>query len=97
MGINNWWKCTFDDPKQKKFKGEVYVLIGGKIFSAGSSFSLFCKNQGITLVGEETGGGYYTQLGGYPIIYTLPNSEIKILSSFVKLFDLPLIRLLKKG
>ena len=60
------------------------VLIGGKTFSAGSSFALFCKNQGITLVGEETGGGYYTQTGGYPIIYTLPNSEIKILISFVK-------------
>ena len=72
-------------PNKKKFEGKVYVLIRGKTFSEGSSFALFCKNQGITLVGEETGGGYYTQTGGYPIIYTLPNSEIKILISFVKI------------
>ena len=72
-------------PHKKKFEGKVYVLIGGKTFSAGSSFALFWKNQGITLVGEETGGSYYTQTGGYPIIYTLPNSKIKVLISFVKI------------
>ena len=76
---------AFMIPKDKRFKGKVYVLISGKTFSAGSSFALFCKNQGITLVGEEAGGGYYTQTGGYPIIYTLPNSGIKILISFVKI------------
>ena len=97
MGINNWWKCNFDDPKQKKFTGKVYVLIGGKTFSAGSSFSLFCKNQGITLVGEETGGGYYTHKGGYPVIYTLPNSEIKILISFVKITRFTVDKTHKKG
>ncbi|OEJ99906.1 S41 family peptidase [Roseivirga misakiensis] len=87
----NGWKSTIDEneplmiPNKKKFKGKVYVLTGGNTFSAGSSFALFCKNQGITLVGEETGGGYYTQTGGYPVIYTLPNSELKILISFVKI------------
>lgn len=86
----NGWKSTMDQneslmiPNKKRFKGKVYVLIGGKTFSAGSSFALFCKNQGIALIGEETGGGYYTQTGGYPIIYTLPHSEIKMLISFVK-------------
>ena len=54
----NGWESTIDEnatlmiPNKKKFKGKVYVLIRGKTFSAGSSFSLFCKNQGITLVGE---------------------------------------------
>ncbi len=54
----NGWESIIDEnaplmiPNKKKFKGKVYVLIGGKTFSAGSSFSLFCKNQGITLVGE---------------------------------------------
>lgn len=72
-------------PNKKGFKGRTYVLIGGKTFSGGSSFALFCKNQGITLIGEETGGGYYTQTGGYPIIYTLPNSKIKVLISFVQI------------
>lgn len=87
----NGWKSITDEneplmiPHKKRFEGEVYVLIGGKTFSAGSSFALFCKNQGIILVGEETGGSYYTQTGGYPIIYTLPNSKIKVLISFVKI------------
>jgi len=99
----NGWESTIDEnaplmiPSKKKFKGKVYVLIGGKTFSAGSSFSLFSKNQGITLVGEETGGGYYTQTGGYPIIYTLPNSEIKILIYFVKITRFTVDKTLKKG
>ena len=87
----NEWTLTDDEneslmiPNKKVFKGKTYVLIGGKTFSAGSSFALFCKNQDIILIGEETGGGYYTQTGGYPIIYTLPNSKIKMLISFVKI------------
>jgi len=99
----NGWKSTTDEneplmiPNKKKFEGKVYVLIGGKTFSAGSSFALFCKNEGITLVGEETGGGYYTQTGGYPIIYTLPNSEIKILISFVKINRFIKDETVKKG
>ena len=99
----NGWESTIDEnatlmiPNKKKFIGKVYVLIGGKTFSAGSSFSLFCKNQGITLVGEETGGGYYTHTGGYPVIYTLPNSEIKILISFVKITRFTVDKTHKKG
>ena len=87
----NEWISMIDEnesfmiPNKKAFEGKTYVLIGGRTFSAGSSFALFCKNQNITLIGEETGGNYYTQTGGYPIIYTLPNSKIKILISFVKI------------
>ncbi|MFH6605084.1 S41 family peptidase [Maribacter algicola] len=87
----NEWVSTTDEnepfmvPDKYGFKGKTYVLIGGKTFSAGSSFALFCKNQGITLIGEETGGNYYTQTGGYPMLYTLPNSKIKILISFVRI------------
>ncbi len=71
-------------PHKKRFNGKTYVIIGGKTFSAGSGFALNCKNEGITLVGQETGGGYYIQTGQYPMIYELPNSKIKILISFVK-------------
>jgi hypothetical protein len=99
----NGWKSITDEneplmiPNKKMFEGKVYVLIGGKTFSAGSSFALFCKNQGITLVGEETGGSYYTQTGGYPIIYTLPNSKIKALISFVKISRYTKDETVKKG
>lgn len=99
----NEWLSTTDEnepfmiPNKKKFKGKTFVLIGGKTFSAGSSFALFCKNQGVTLIGEETGGGYYTQTGGYPIIYTLPNSKIKVLISFVKINRYAKDETVKKG
>lgn len=87
---NEWLLLTDENeqfmvPNKKGYSGKTFVLIGGRTFSAGSSFALFCKNQGIPLIGEETGGGYYTQTGGYPMIYTLPNSKIKILLSFAKI------------
>jgi len=72
-------------PHKKGYDGQVYVLIGGRTFSAGSSFALFCKNVGIPLFGEEAGGGYYTQTGGYPVLYTLPHSKLKILIPLVKI------------
>jgi len=99
---NEWISMTDENeplmiPNKKRFKGKVYLLVGGKTFSAGASFALFCKNQGITLIGEETGGGYYSQTGGYPIIYTLPNSKIKVLISFVKMSRFSKDKTVKKG
>lgn len=88
---------AFMIPNKKRFEGKVYVLIGGRTFSAGASFALFCKNEGIALVGEETGGGYYTQTGGYPIIYTLPHSKIKVLVPFVKVNRFVKDKTLEKG
>lgn len=73
-------------PYKKPYKGEVYVLIGGRTFSAGSAFALSAKNDScITLLGEETGGGYYFHNGQFPVLYRLPNSGIKIHMSFVKI------------
>jgi C-terminal processing protease CtpA/Prc len=64
----------------------VYVLIGGKTFSAGSAFALNAKNDPkITLVGEETGGGYYFHTGQFPLLYELPNSKIMFSLSLVKI------------
>ena len=101
--VENEWIIKTDEnesqmiPNKKGFKGKTYVLVGGKTFSAGSSFALFCKNQGITLIGEERGGGYYTQTGGYPILYTLPHSKIKILLSFVRISRFAKDETVKKG
>ena len=71
-------------PARRGYDGEVYVLIGGDTFSAGTTFALNCKNQGITLIGEETGGGYYFHTGVYPVRYELPNSGIRFLLSLVR-------------
>lgn len=84
-------------PNKKGFKGKTFILVGGKTFSAGATFALNCKNQGITLIGEETGGGYYSHTGGYPVIYELPNSKIKILISFVKVKKHVNDKTVKKG
>ncbi|MEM6735995.1 MAG: S41 family peptidase [Bacteroidota bacterium] len=84
-------------PIKKGFEGQVYVLVGGKTFSAGSTFALNCKNQGITLIGEETGGGYYSHTGGYPVIYELPHSKIKMMMSYVKVKKYVKDETVKKG
>ncbi|RIH65272.1 hypothetical protein D1164_11870 [Mariniphaga sediminis] len=73
-------------PFRKPFKGNVFVLIGGRTFSAGSAFALNAKNDAnITLIGEEAGGGYYFHTGQYPVLYELPNSRIILRMSFVKI------------
>ena len=103
LKVENGWIIYAPDnetsmiPAKKKFKGQVYVLVGGKTFSAGSTFALNCKNQGITLIGEETGGGYYLHTGGYPVIYELSNSKIKIMMSFVKVKKNVKDQTVKKG
>ncbi|MDH7444173.1 S41 family peptidase [Aquimarina sp. 2201CG14-23] len=88
----NGWKLNFDDlevmmvPDRNRFRGKVYVLAGGTTFSAGSAFALLAKNDpDILLVGEETGGGYYSHTGQFPVYYELPNSNIMMLMSMEKL------------
>lgn len=73
-------------PYKKPFKGNVYVLIGGNTYSAASAFALSAKNdKNITLVGEETGGGYYFHTAQYSALYELPNSKIMVRMPFVKI------------
>lgn len=73
-------------PYKKPFKGKVYTLIGGKTFSAGSTFALTAKNDpDISLFGEETGGGYHFFTGQFPVLYELPNSKIMVRISLVQI------------
>lgn len=85
-------------PSAKSLKNKVYVLIGGNTFSAGAAFALNAKNSNqITLVGEETGGGYYFHTGQYPVVYELPNSKIMMRMSFVKIDKYVLDSVVPKG
>ncbi len=84
--IYDGWKITFDDletimvPHKNRFTGKVYVLVGGSTFSEASNFALNVKNDTQnTLIGEETGGGYYYSTGEFPVYYELPNSKIGIM------------------
>ena len=68
------------------FDGRVYVLTGGNSFSATCLFAGALKGQSnITLVGEETGGGYYGNTAWMIPDVTLPMTRIR--------FRLPRFRL----
>lgn len=76
----------FKPKKSHHFDGDVYILIGGNSFSATTLFAGFLKGQkNITLVGEETGGGYYGNTAWVIEEVTLPNTKTR--------FTLPKFRL----
>lgn len=76
-------------PKSKNhFTGRVYILTNGPTFSASALFCNAMKGQpGVTLVGEETGGGWYGNNGIIIPDIELPNTKIRV--------RLPLFRLLQ--
>ena len=83
-----WEKHTFKPHTKKRFKGNVYVLIGGPTFSAST---LFCNTvmgqENVTLVGEETGGGHHGNNGLMIPYVTLPNTKMRV--------TMPLFRLVQ--
>ncbi|MEW7290567.1 S41 family peptidase [Aquimarina sp. 2304DJ70-9] len=102
--IYDGWKLTFDDmetimvPDKNRFKGKVYVLAGGATFSAGSTFTLNVKNDpDMTLIGEETGGGYYFLNGEFPVYYEFPNSKISMVMSMEKISNYVKDKTIPKG
>ena len=68
-------------PKQSHhFNGDSYILIGGNSFSATTLFAGALKGQqNVTLVGEETGGGYYGNSAWIIEELTLPNTQVRFL------------------
>jgi hypothetical protein len=76
----------FSPKKKNHFDGKVYVLIGGNSFSATTLFaSAIMKQDNVTLVGEETGGGAYGNSAWLIPDMTLPGTKVR--------FRLPLFRL----
>lgn len=68
------------------FDGTVYIVQGGFTFSASTLFtSPLIKQKNVTIVGEETGGGYYGNSAMLIPNIKLPHSKL--------LFRLPLYRL----
>lgn len=61
------------------FTGNVYLLQGGNTFSAATMFIAALKGQeNVTIIGEESGGGYYGNSAMHIPTITLPNSKICI-------------------
>ena len=76
----------YDPVKRHHFNGQVYILTGGNSFSATCLFAGAVKGQhNITLVGEETGGGYYGNTAWMIPDVTLPETKVR--------FRLPRFRL----
>ncbi len=81
-----WERHTFRPKRRNHFDGNVYVLTNGLTFSASSLFCNSVKGQeNITLLGEETGGGWYGNSGILIPDITLPNTGLRVRLPFFRL------------
>jgi C-terminal processing protease CtpA/Prc len=72
-------KHYFKPRKKNHFNGTVYLLTGGYTFSAGSMVTGKLKGQkNVTIVGEETGGGYYGNTAMFLTTIKLPHTGIRV-------------------
>jgi Peptidase family S41 len=79
-------KHYFKPKKRNHFDGQVYIITGGNSFSATTLFaSSLIKQDNVTVVGEETGGGAYGNSAWLIPDVTLPETKVR--------FRLPLFRL----
>lgn len=79
--IHNRFFETYNfKPKRKHhFNGNIYIIQGGYTFSAATMFASSLKGQkNVTIVGEETGGGYYGNSAMHLPTIVLPNTKIKV-------------------
>jgi Peptidase family S41 len=66
-------------PKKNYYTGNVYVLTGGFSFSATTMFLSNVKgNSNITIIGEETGGGYFGNNGVFIPEMLLPHTKLRV-------------------
>ncbi|MBS1626640.1 MAG: hypothetical protein JSR09_01335 [Bacteroidetes bacterium] len=61
------------------FNGHIYIITGGYTYSAATMFAGIMKGQhNVTLVGEETGGGYYGNTAMQIPDIILPTSHLRV-------------------
>jgi hypothetical protein len=66
-------------PAKNNFNGQIYILTGGYSFSATTLFAASVKGQeNVSIVGEETGGGYYGNNGVFITEMVLPHSKLRV-------------------
>ena len=81
-----WERHTFKPRGRNHFNGNVFILTNGLTFSASSLFCNLLKGQkNVTLVGEETGGGWYGNSGILIPNITLPNTKLRVRLPFFRL------------
>jgi Peptidase family S41 len=82
-----YWERHMFRPKRKNhYNGRIYILVNGLTFSASTLFCNAVKGQdNITLVGEETGGGWYGNSGIIIPDIKLPNTGLRVRLPFFKI------------
>ena len=71
-------KHYYHPKKEYHYDGQVFILIGGNSFSATTLFAGAVKGQkNVTLVGEETGGGFYGNTAWIIPDVTLPGTGLR--------------------
>jgi C-terminal processing protease CtpA/Prc len=77
--FGHWERKFYYPVKHNHYDGDLYVLINGSTFSASTLFSSAVKGQpGISLVGEEAGGGWHGNDGILIPDITLPNTHLRV-------------------
>jgi hypothetical protein len=77
--FSRYEKKLYEPKKKYHFDGQLTLVQGGYTFSATAIFISNLKGQkNTTIVGEETGGGYYGSSAMYLPTITLPNSRLRI-------------------
>ncbi len=81
-----WERHTFMPKRRNHFDGDVYVLTNGLTFSASTLFCNAVKGEpNVTLVGEETGGGWYGNSGIMIPDIKLPNTKLRVRLPFFRI------------
>ncbi|MEP7107765.1 MAG: S41 family peptidase [Ferruginibacter sp.] len=81
-----WERHQYHPKKTNHFDGKVYILTNGPTFSASTLFCNAVKGQAnITIVGEETGGGWHGNSGIIIPDVTLPITKLRVRLPLFKL------------
>jgi len=87
----------FKPLKRYHYDGKIYIIVSGPTFSASTLVANAVRGQeGITLIGEETGGGAYGNSGILIPMLSLPHTNIRLRMPLFRLVQY-LHRDLEKG
>lgn len=79
-------KHYYQPQKKNHFDGNIYLIQGGITFSASTMFIGTLKGQSnVTVVGEESGGGYYGNTAMHLPTIVLPNSKLRVVLPMYRL------------
>jgi hypothetical protein len=80
----------YQPQKKHHYSGNLYILTHGPTFSASTLFSNVMKGQErVSIIGEETGGGWYGNSGIIIPDFVLPNTKLRL--------RMPLFRVVQSG